>query len=266
MAKEMTFDKYIDNPSGGSVFTNRNMYKTMYKDKFDKILLREQGAIKYALYVDKDNIDSHYVYLKIPSEVISNFYYDVVIQLYTNNNSIKNEASLRRYSVKFYSNDPAFVYTFAHSFNKNGLFISDLESKMSRQALRHKATVKNPKDDIWYVKSLFFAYLAMEKYNLFSKPIYDINAKQYRKKELLRNITQAESKVAARQEAAEKLEKEKKKELERQRKEKQHDRNVNVSTTKSNVSKISKTSKVSKVSKTSNISKKSKITSMKRHT
>ena len=160
MAKEMTFDKYIDNPSGGSVFTNRNMYKTMYKDKFDKILLREQGAIKYALYIDKDNIDSHYVHLKIPSEVISNFYYDVVIQLYTNNNSIKNEASLRRYSVKFYSNDPAFVYTFAHSFNKNGLFISDLESKMSRQALRHKATVKNPKDDIWYVKSLFFAYLA----------------------------------------------------------------------------------------------------------
>ena len=266
MAKEMTFDKYIDNPSGGSVFTNRNMYKTMYKDKFDKILLRAQGAIKYALYIDKDNIDSHYVHLKIPSEVISNFYYDVVIQLYTNNNSIKNEASLRRYSVKFYSNDPAFVYTFAHSFNKNGLFISDLESKMSRQALRHKATVKNPKDDIWYVKSLFFAYLAMEKYNLFSKPIYDTNAKQYRKKELLRNITQAESKVAARQEAAEKLEKEKKKELERQRKEKQHDRNVNVSTTKSNVSKISKTSKVSKVSKTSNISKKSKITSMKRHT
>ena len=27
---KMTFDKYIDNPSGGSVFTNRNMYKEMY--------------------------------------------------------------------------------------------------------------------------------------------------------------------------------------------------------------------------------------------
>ena len=33
MAKEMTFDKYIDNPSGGSVFTNRNMYKNMYNKK-----------------------------------------------------------------------------------------------------------------------------------------------------------------------------------------------------------------------------------------
>ena len=45
--KEITFDKYIDNPSGGSVFTNRNMYKNMYKDKFDKILLRENGNIHY---------------------------------------------------------------------------------------------------------------------------------------------------------------------------------------------------------------------------
>ena len=49
MAKEMTFDKYIDNPSGGSVYTNRNMYKNMYKSKFDKVLVREQGRIKYEL-------------------------------------------------------------------------------------------------------------------------------------------------------------------------------------------------------------------------
>lgn len=32
MADGMNFDKYIDNPSGGSsVVTNRNMYKEMYK-------------------------------------------------------------------------------------------------------------------------------------------------------------------------------------------------------------------------------------------
>ena len=263
---KMTFDKYIDNPSGGSVFTNRNMYKEMYQKKFDKVLLRENGSIKYQLFTANDGIDSHYVYLKIPSEVVPEFYYDVVIHLFTKNNTYKNEASLRRYTVEFYSNDPSFVYTFAHSFNKNGLFISDLSSKMSKQALRQKATIRNPKDDVWYVKSLFFAYLAMEKYNLFSKPIYDTNAKPYRKKELLRNITQAETKVAARQEAAEKLEKEKKKELEKQKKEKQASRNINVSTKKSTVSNISKTSKVSKISRTSNISKKSKITSMKRHT
>ena len=35
MADGMSFDKYIDNPSGGQVFTNRQMYKAMYKSKFD---------------------------------------------------------------------------------------------------------------------------------------------------------------------------------------------------------------------------------------
>ena len=40
------FDKYIDNPAGkGAVVTNRSMYKTMYTDKFNKVLLRENGNI-----------------------------------------------------------------------------------------------------------------------------------------------------------------------------------------------------------------------------
>lgn len=255
MANEITFDKYIDNPSGGSVFTNRSMYKNMYKRKFDALLLREQGNIKYELYIDNDAIDSHYVYIKIPSEVVPNFYYDVVIQLYTKNNAIKNEASLRRYSVKFYSNDPAFVYTFAHSFKKNNLFISDLEPKMSKQALKNKAELRNPKDEVWYVKSLFFAYLAMEKYNLFSKSIFDNYRKPYKKKELLSKITPAATKVADRQDAAEKLAKEKKKELENNKKQKAA-RNLNISTKQA---KISKTSRVSKISKATNRTKITKI-------
>ena len=242
MAKEMTFDKYIDNPSGGSVYTNRNMYKNMYKSKFDKVLVREQGRIKYELYVAKDNVDSHYVYLKIPSEVVPNFYYDVVIQFYTKNVVYKNEKTLRRYSVKFYSNDPAFAYTFAHSSKQNELFISDLEARMPKQLLKNKAKIKNPKDEVWYVKSLFFAYLAMEKYNLFSKAMF---SNQYRKKELLNKITPAEIKIAKRQEEGKKIEKQKAKEAEEKKKEKQTVRNVNISVPQT---KISKTSKVSKVS------------------
>ena len=80
MADSMSFDKYIDNPSGGaSVVTNRKMYKDMYKAKFDAVLVREQGTIKYYVYHDTDNTDSYYIHMKIPSEVIDNFYYDVVI-------------------------------------------------------------------------------------------------------------------------------------------------------------------------------------------
>ena len=255
--KGMTFDKYIDNPSGGSAFTNRNMYKDMYKKRFDAVLLREQGNIKYELYTANDSIDSHYVYLKIPSEVVPNFYYDVVIHLFTKNNSYKNEANLRRYSVEFYTNDPAFVYTFAHSFAKNGLFIKDLEPKMSKQALRNKAIVRNPKDDVWYVKSLYFAYLTMEKYNLFAKSIFSAKSKKYNKNDLLKLVTDADKKVLARQIEDKKVAKEKakKREEERKLKEKNSKKSTEHMTKTSNSIRRTKVTSTVKSTKTTKVSK-----------
>lgn len=208
MADGMSFGGYINNPSNGAtVVTNRDMYKKMYKEKFDKVLLRENGSIKYSVFHNKKN-DSYYIYLKIPSEVIDHFYYDVVVELYTTENSKKNNVNLRNHAVRFYSNDPAFVYTFAHAFNINNLFIKDLTPKMSKQALKHKATMKNPKDNIWYVKSLYFAYLAMEKYNLFNRIILDRESKEYTNKSF-NDIMKADDKIALRVSAAEKLKKEK---------------------------------------------------------
>ena len=51
---EMTFRQYIDNPLGkrNAVFSQRDMYKNLYTDKFDKLLLREAGKIDFALYYD----------------------------------------------------------------------------------------------------------------------------------------------------------------------------------------------------------------------
>lgn len=253
MADGISFDKYIDNPSGGaSVMTNRNIYKDMYKSKFDKILLRENGKIEWESYYENDY--SFYIYMKIPSEVISNFYYDVVIHLFTTENSKKTNSNLRSYAVEFYSNDPAFVYTFAHSFKKNKLFIKDLEPKMTTRALKDVAKVRNPKDDVWYVKSLYFAYLTMEKYNLFNKSILKQHANKYNKRSLLSKITHADTKVKARQEAQEKLNKEKikeKKKIERNDQDLQSPRSKT-----SNIVGTAKTSKVSNITKkTSSIKK-----------
>jgi len=257
----MSFDKYIDNPSGGQVFTNRQMYKSMYKRKFDILMVREQNHVAYKIYKADDTVDAYYIHFKIPSEVVPNFYYDVVIRLFTTENVKKNQANLRNYAVNFYSNDPAFVYTFAHAFKKNKLFIPDLEPKMSKRALRENADVRNPKNNVWYVKSLFFAYLAMEKYNLFSRSMLNQNSSKYNKKELLKNITDADTKVAARQFEESKLKEQQKKEkddAERERHRKYLSAYPRNNLTK--VSKVTTTSKVSKVTKTSKVSKRTKIT------
>lgn len=262
--KGYTFERYINNPSLGAVYTNRQLYKNMYKDKFDKILLRENGGVKYTVYTDDDGNDSYYIHMKIPSEVISNFYYDVVVRLFTTDNDLKNSNNLRMYSVEFYSNDPAFVYTFAHSFKKNGLFIKDLESKMTKEALKNKAVAKNPKDDVWYVKSLYFAYLTMEKYNLFNRVALERNCKAYNKKVLLKDIVHADLKITARQKAQSDLNEQKR--IEKQKEKIKTQRNVNVRTKPSNTSGITKTSKMSKVSKTAKKTTISKNIGMKKIT
>lgn len=209
---DMTFGGYVSNPAGikNAVFTNKQVYADLYKTKLDKILVRETGKIQYELYEDKKK-GEYFVYMKIPSEPISNFYYDVVIQFYTNIADVSYAGNLKKYFVKFYSNDPAFVYTFAHAMAANKMFITDLSEKMSKKPLKTTGTQRNPKDEIGYVKSLYFAYLTMIRYNLFEKVQFRMNGKPYVKADLLKKIEHADTKIEKRQAEEEKLQKEKRK-------------------------------------------------------
>jgi hypothetical protein len=252
----MSFDKYIDNPSGGaSVITNRQMYKDLYKSKFEKILLKENGVIHYSVYHADDKNDSYYIYFKIPSEVIEHFYYDVVIHLFTHMMPKKVNMTLRQYQVEFYSNDPAFVYTHVHAFARKHLFIKDLEHKMSSTALDSKAKEKNPKDNIWYVKSLYFAYLAMEKYGLFNRATLNMISKPYDKHIFDNKILHADKKIKDRQEAADKLAKLEKENRSNEIRAYNASRNQDIKTKSSKISKVSKVSKISKISKVAKTTK-----------
>lgn len=206
---DMSFDQYIQNPMGhkNAVISNREILRTAYTDKLNKVLLRENGKIDYTIYKDSDN---YYCHLKIPSEVIKDFYYDTVIQFIPSSKTSSMEPSLSKYKVKFYSNDPSFVYTFAHAFIKNNMFIKDLEPKMSKEAIRKAAVEKNPTNQVGYVKSIYFAYLYMKSKGLFNKVVYKAAGK-YDSKLLLSNIMNANEKIRLRQEAQVELDKSKKK-------------------------------------------------------
>ena len=203
----MTYNDYIQNPMGkkNAVFSQREMFRAMYAEKLDKILVRENGKIEYKQFVDKKN-DKYYVYIKIPSEVIAKFYYDVVIEFSTNNPVLKGIKSLENYDVRFYSNDPAFVFTFAHAFIVNDLFIKELSPKMSKLAIKKEAVEKNPKNEVGYVKSLFFAYLYIKPRGLFNKVSY-VGASDINFKSLLAVIMSADKKIQLRQDAQKEYEK-----------------------------------------------------------
>ena len=122
---------------------------------------------------------------------------------------------LKEYLVRFYSNDPSFVYTFTHAFVKNDLFFKDFENKMSKKAIKERGKEKNPADQVGYVKSIYFAYLIMSKRGYFSKTKY---VDKYSKSSLDREIEHADKKIKDRQEAAEKKSKDRRKEREASKK------------------------------------------------
>lgn len=195
---EMTFDQYIQNPMGrdNAVISNRTMYRNLYQVKLDAILVRELGKIEYHCY--RLMSDGYYIYLKIPSEKIPKFYYDVIIEFRPPKRGFVS-TTLKDYLVRFYSNDPSFVYTFAHAFIKNDMFIKQYTDKMSKEAVQKVAKEKNPTNQVGYVKSLYFAYLFMIKKGLFSKVRYlDI----YDEKAVKREVMHASEKIKLRQEAA----------------------------------------------------------------
>ena len=198
---KITFNQYIANPmgAGNSVMSNRAMYETMYKKKLDALWMRENGKIDYFLFKDSDK--RYFVYIKVPSEKVKNFYYDVVIEFFASDPNIIASNTISKYNVKFYSNDPAFAFNFGYAFIKNGIFVDDLETKMAKMVRTTAATTTNKKNEIGYVKSIYFAYLIMKAKGLFLKQMFDTYGRKYSKTTLLQMVQHSNQKLASRQSA-----------------------------------------------------------------
>lgn len=191
----MTFDEWISNPQGkgSAVMSNKVMYQNMYTNQWDAIRLRENGLIVYHLYKDKED---YYAHFKIPSGINENFYYDAVIRFYppSGDKSCTMEKTLRNYLFQCYSNDPSFVYTFAYAYKSHKLLVKDLYDKMSPLALKEPAKIKNPKNEVGYVKSIYFTYIEMKHLELFNKVRWE-SATKYNKSVWNNTIEHADDKI-----------------------------------------------------------------------
>ena len=103
------------------------------------------------------------------------------------------------------------------------------------------------------VKSLYFAYLTMERYNLFRRPVLDSLKQKYDKNQLIRSIVPAERMIKRRQQEGLRVEKEKRAEAKKQK----EPPKINHPT------KITGTTKVTPVKKAGNIVKSTKTTKRK---
>lgn len=199
---QMTFEQYIHNPAGknASVMNAvaRDAFKKSYTSKFGMLMLRENGVINTFLYYDKKH-NAYYAHIKIPSETVKKFYYDVVIKFTATQNVEAAGKDLFKWNVQFYSNDPAFCYTYAYAFNKNDLFIKELSKRMIKKCLTDKPKQKNPTESSGYVKTIYFAYLYMQSKKLNSVDKFSETAMNFTLGHLIGNIEDAATKVKSRQ-------------------------------------------------------------------
>ena len=174
----MTLEEYINNPEGKGASNTpyRGMYNQYYTQELDKLILKVNGKIEYHLYV---NGDRYYILFKIPHHTYENFFYDVVFEFSTNNNSYKIARDLKKYDVKFFSNDPSFMFTWCYAYNKAGLLIPNLKKKAATEALTMAPKVRNPSESTGYDKYIYYGYLLIKLYNLFDKEEFKLNAKPY---------------------------------------------------------------------------------------
>lgn len=160
----MNIYEYINDPKLAPQ-TNRET-KQAYMAKLNDIILREQKMPLCEIYTKGEE---YWFYFKIPDAKLKNIKYDVVFQFTPKNDKDITSQSIGDYNVKFFSNDPGFMFYFCWVFNKEGLLIESLRSKCSNIALNQPPDKTNPERRIRMCKSFYFAYLVMEKLNLFNK-------------------------------------------------------------------------------------------------
>ena len=199
----MTLEQYIRNPMGkGNATISLNARITMqntYKKKFHTVMLKEKGQFKTKMFYIKQS-NTYVLYIKVPSETVKDFYYDVVFQFQPNNDTKEAGNNLMKYDIKFFSNDPAFVYTYANTFIQHDLFIKQLGSKMSKTAIKQKAEEKNPSNTVGYVKTFYFAYLYMVEKNLVNLTRFSsLCSTNIGYKDIITEIEDADSKIADRE-------------------------------------------------------------------
>jgi hypothetical protein len=245
----MTFEEYILNPmqKQGRVLnaTMREAMRNSYTTKFNNVMLREAGKMKYYKFVDKKN-NSYYILLRIPSEVVSNFYYDVVLKFFAGADVEDAGRTLNHYNMQVFSNDPSFNFTYAYVFKENGLVISELEPKLANLARKVAPKETNPDHQIGYVKSLYFAYLYMKQRGLF-KILSWSDAEVYSKNKLVGLVMKADDKIEDREREGKKVDTRKKIEVDKETAKKLNRMNIS-DTAKARV--VTKTKKTPTVRKT----------------
>lgn len=182
--------------SKGSMKLNTKGVIEEYRERYEK-LIGSGKAFRHDTYTVNPG-GRVMVHIKVPSETVDRFFYDVLIEL----SAEKSAADFRDCDIKIFSNCPSFVYSVAYVFahwdpdapakggssRKNaGMMIDTLRGKLpkerllvpgSEKSLGHKPihdkpVVRNPMGIPLFDKSVYFAIFYMLDNVQFSQAMHN---------------------------------------------------------------------------------------------
>lgn len=153
----------------GSIKMPISDYIAKQRKKYDSM----KGKIRCKAYKIKE-LDGFTFHVKVPSESLNNFYYDVILEFSAAGESFEES------HIKIFSNSPSFVYSFAYVFynmhddelDSTGFIIDryhhkipkhrilTMDSKIGELPLTHPAVMRNPYGlplfDVTIYKAIFY--------------------------------------------------------------------------------------------------------------
>lgn len=211
----ISVNQLLKNPSGkySAYFGRRDLIIQNMEDRFYNIL-KKKKEFKTKIYRDGD---SYFYVLKVPSETLEDFYFDVVIEAFPVSEGFKTDFSINNYNVRLFSNSPNFIFTYAYVYNKTDTLIEFLKEKISDRALEEEPKVRNPIESYGYEKSVYFALLYLKEKGLNVKSKADKESKKLDKKEILKEVLDSDA-MLKKYNIAKNKEKEQKKKTEKKKK------------------------------------------------
>jgi len=210
----MYLAEFLENPvgKGDASIPNKSLILGALSAKYDRYTDGSTGKhkiIEMKVYRNAGS-DTYYFWLVMPTETERDNTYDVVFKFHDPEKKHRRDLSIYKYDFQVFTNTPSFAYTFAYVFNKNGLMIPKLTSKLGRKIISSSPDVRNRNQNIMYDKYIYFAARYILESKKMNRVTLEMIAKPYDEKYLVSHIRTLDEIMDQYRKAEEKLKKKKK--------------------------------------------------------
>lgn len=154
----MNLAEFLENPigKGDASIPNKTLIMGALSAKFERLTDGSKGKqIEMKVYRNAGS-DEYWFWLVIPTETERDNSYDVVFHFFDREKQHRRDLSIAKYDFQVFANTPSFAYTYAYVYNKAGLLIPQLASKLGREPIKDSPDIRNRNQNIMYDKYIYF--------------------------------------------------------------------------------------------------------------